>query len=232
MTSSRDHQFSITQFRIFRLFLNHWGTYSKRINWLALVKNTDHRLILLVIGIYQLCKYLNEGTLFCLKKWAKRIGISDRGVSKLVIRSHEFTTINQTFSFSRLDPFKQNKVSTYSVSKTNAGLKLMCTKWRNFQRISFYIHFWQMTTVVSTCLEKWEFLKFVIIWKAETWLQTQKSEHCTSLHCTALHYSATGISDLHQGKTSTVRSSPLTTIVTPHLFYGLLVTMNKMNKMN
>ena len=43
-----------------------------------------------------------------------------------------------------------------------------------------------MTTVVSTCLEKWEFLKFVIIWKAETWLQTQKSEHCTSLHCTAL----------------------------------------------
>ena len=139
-----------------------------------------------MIGIYQLCKYLNEGTLFCLKKWAKRIGISDRGVSKLVIRSHEFTTINQTFSFSRLDPFKQNKVSTYSVSKTNAGLKLMCTKWRNFQRISFYIHFWQMTTVVSTCLEKWEFLKFVIIWKAETWLQTQKSEHCTSLHCTAL----------------------------------------------
>ena len=49
-----------------------------------------------------------------------------------------------------------------------------------------YIHFWQMTTVVSTCLEKWEFLKFVIIWKAETWLQTQESEYCTSLHCTAL----------------------------------------------
>ena len=43
-----------------------------------------------------------------------------------------------------------------------------------------------MTTVVSTCLEKWEFLKFVIIWKAETWLQTQESEYCTSLHCTTL----------------------------------------------
>ena len=55
--------------------------YSKQTNWLASAENTDHRLVLLVIGI------------------------SDRGVPKLVIRSHEFNTINQMFSFSRLDPW-------------------------------------------------------------------------------------------------------------------------------
>ena len=138
--------------------------YSKRINWLSLVENTNHRLVLLVIGI------------------------SDRGVPKLVIRSHEFTTINQMFIFFlglTLDPFKQNKVHT-PFQKQIVGLKLMCSGGIFKEFLSMYIHFWQMTTVVSTCLEKWEFLKFVIIWKAETWLQTQKSEHCTSLHCTAL----------------------------------------------
>ena len=129
-----------------------------------------------------------------------------------------------------LDPFKQNKVLHTPFQKQIIGLKLMCNGGIFKEFLSTYVHFWQMTTVVSTCLEKWEFLKFVIIWKAETWLQTQESEYCTSLHCTTLQCNR--YKRPAPGQNFNSPQLPLTTIVTPHLFYGLLVTMNKMNKMN
>ena len=126
---------------------------------------------------------LSEWTLFCQNKLELVIGEFQNWWSDPMNSTQ--STRCSLFLGLTLDPFKQNKVHT-PFQKQIVGLKLMCSGGIFKEFLSMYIHFWQMTTVVSTCLEKWEFLKFVIIWKAETWLQTQKSEYCTSLHCTTL----------------------------------------------